>query len=105
MRSLLTAMVFSLASFSLVCLRPVIIRCLSSLRRAGIDDVETDVVEIEAKLDKVRPHARLENTIKSGFFNPSVVFLEKNRCCMSIFHLLVHHSSFLITTDGSFLII
>lgn len=26
---------------------------LSSLCRAGIDDVETDVVEIEAKLDKV----------------------------------------------------
>lgn len=68
MGSLVTAMVFSLASFSLVCLKPVIIWCLSSLRRAGIDDVETDVVEIEAKLDKVRPHARLESTIKSGFF-------------------------------------
>lgn len=26
---------------------------LCSLCRAGIDDVETDVVEIEAKLDKV----------------------------------------------------
>lgn len=105
MGSLLTAMVFSLASFSLVCLESVIIWCLSSLRRAGIDDVETDVVEIEAKLDKVRPHARLESTIKSGFFYPSVMFLEKNRCCMSIHLLLVYNSSILVTTDGSVLII
>lgn len=77
MGSLLTAMVFSLASFSLVCLKPVIIWCLSSLRRAGIDDVETDVVEIEAKLDKVRPHARLESTIKSGFFINGIFLLMK----------------------------
>lgn len=31
-----------------------------SLCRAGIDDVETDVVEIEAKLDKVRTMLCLE---------------------------------------------
>lgn len=29
---------------------------LCSVCRAGIDDVETDVVEIEAKLDKVPTH-------------------------------------------------
>lgn len=51
-----------------VCFQPVTVQgvnSLCSLRRAGIDDVETDVVEIEAKLDKVRTPA--------GEISPGVV--------------------------------